>query len=159
LIETRNGVGNIVKRLPKAQARQIYDMRIKLAELIGVLTPKSIDKAQIEVLKKLMVEAVGLCDVFDIRRYFEINHQVHYLVAQCIGNVALLDMWHQLYFQTAQLWYGVAEADPQSIAETYVQELTDLHQAFERLDAIAIGHVQRDYITAGFLRVMDFYED
>jgi len=61
LIETRNGVGNIVKELSLSEACQIYEMRIKIAELIPDLTPKPILDDQILALAKLKAEAHSLC--------------------------------------------------------------------------------------------------
>jgi DNA-binding GntR family transcriptional regulator len=153
LVETRNGVGTVVIELSDEQIRHVYEMRLHLATLIGVMSPRPITKADKSRVAELLDEAIVLKENFSPRRYVELNHQLHNLVADLIGNSLLRSFWRQAYYQAASTWYRIATLAETDAASGLVQELHDLNEAILQGDPSAVGFVQRIHIGYGFQRI------
>lgn len=153
LIETRNGVGTVVVALSATQIRHVYDMRLELAALIGTLSPRQITRADRDAGVRLLRDAQALCPDFDARRYVEVNHRLHGLIAGLIGNDALQSFWWQTYYQAASTWYEVAHRLGPEVAQALVAELKDIATALDFGDVAAIGFIQRTHIGYGYRRI------
>lgn len=150
LVESRNGVGTFVTEPDAERTRQAYEMRLKVAELIGHMSPAPIEDADVEAMDEFGIRARVLRADFDVRRYFSLNHEVHFLLAGIIGNYALRENWHRLYFQTARAWYAVAATMGAEVAADLVEEIDAVRSAMERRDPIAIGYIQRNHIAYAY---------
>jgi len=153
LIVTRDGVGTIVTDLSWNEIRDIYRMRLKLAELIGQMEPRPFGERHVQAIQALRERAAALLENFDIGEYWRINHDLHFLISGIIGNTALRQMWDQCYFQAARMWYGHAQSDPAGVAISLVAELAEVSRAIAEKDAVALGYVQRNYIAYGLVRL------
>ncbi|WP_406645759.1 GntR family transcriptional regulator [Aliisedimentitalea scapharcae] len=153
LVETRNGVGTVVVALPDDQIRHVYEMRLHLATLIGTLSPRKITAPDRQRVEDLLVEVKALEQEFDPRRYVELNHRLHILVVDLIGNTSLQSFWWQTYCQAASTWHRIAKLTGADAATALVREVQDLVQAMEHGDLSAVGFVQRIHIGYGFDRI------
>ena len=153
LIESRDGVGTIVTDPTFQEIREIYQMRIRLAELIGTMAPHPFRPEHGQALEHLQLRAAALQEHFDIREYWHINHDLHFLIARTIGNSALRQMWDHLYFQAARMWYQHARSDPEGVAMSLAAELAEVGRAIEENDATALGYIQRNHIAYGLARL------
>lgn len=154
LVEVRNGVGTIVTALDSQEILELYEMRLKVAELIGKMSPRPITEAQIYEAEALLARARAIESRFDIREYWRINHEMHFMIGAIIGNVGLRRMWDQFYFQIARVWYGVTRELGPEMGRMLVAEITDVIRAMRENDAAAIGYIQRNYIAYGLRRVL-----
>ncbi|MVO17306.1 GntR family transcriptional regulator [Parasedimentitalea huanghaiensis] len=153
LVETRNGVGTVVVALSAAQIRHVYDMRLELAKMIGTESPREITRSDCERGRDLLNAAHALLLDFAPRRYVEINHHLHGLIADLIGNSALQSFWWQTYYQAASTWYQVSLQMGTEVAQALVAELEDINRALEHGDIAAIGFIQRTHIGYGYQRI------
>lgn len=154
LVEVRNGVGTIVTELDRDEIVELYRMRIKLAELIGEMSPRPITRAQIHSTEILLQRAHNLEVRFDAREYWRINHEMHFMIGTIIGNAGLRRIWDQFYFQVARVWYGVIRELGPETARMLVNEIEEVLRAMRENDPAAIGFVQRNYIAFGLKRVL-----
>jgi DNA-binding GntR family transcriptional regulator len=154
LVEVRNGVGTIVTELDRDEIVELYRMRIKLAELIGEMSPHPVSPVQIRAAETLLNRARNLEARFDAREYWRINHEMHFIIGAIIGNAGLRRMWDQFYFQVARVWYGVIRELGPETGRLLVAEIADVIRAMRENDAAAIGFVQRNYIAFGLKRVL-----
>jgi DNA-binding GntR family transcriptional regulator len=92
-----------------------------------------------------------------VKDYWTINHDLHFLIAGLIGNAALRDIWDQLYFQAARMWYVIAEHDGPGVATSLTDELREMRKCLADGDMAAAGFIQRNYIAAGARRIAQFY--
>ncbi len=153
LIESRDGVGTIVTELSFSEIRDIYRMRLKIAELIGQMDPLPFSAVHREEIEALRGRAVELKARFRIEMYWQINHDLHFLISGIIGNSALRQMWDHFYFQAARIWYQHARFDPTGVAASLVDELDEVHRAICEDDPVALGYAQRNYIAYGLSRL------
>lgn len=153
LVETRNGVGTVVVALTAAKIRHVYDMRLELAALIGTMSPCAITDADRHAGRELLQNAQALSRDFDPRRYVEVNHRLHRLIASLVGNSALKSFWWQTYYQAASTWYRVGNQLGPEVALALVAELGDINMALENNDTAAVGFIQRTHIGYGYQRI------
>lgn len=153
LIESRDGVGNLVTDPDFDQIRDVYQMRMKMAELIGQMNPKKFTARHRATIYKLEQRTKQLIEQFSIEEYWQINHALHLLIVSLIGNSALKKTWESLYFQAARIWYQHARKYPDGVAKPLQAELNEMRRAIEQRDAVAFGYIQRNYIAYGFAQL------
>lgn len=153
LIESRDGVGTIVTDLSFSQIRDIYEMRIKLAQNIGYMNPNAFTPQHLEAIKSLQDRAQVLAKKFNLTEYWKINHDQHYLIEQIIGNSALREMWNHFYFLAARMWYQHVQSIPEGASKSLVSELSEVRRAINENNAIALGYIQSNYIAYGLSRL------
>lgn len=153
MIESRNGVGTVVVELGKEQIRQIYELRLELALLIGKLSPIRPDEEHLAIFEGLLARSEILKKDFVFEEYISINHTMIDAIASLIGNDSLRLMWLHTYFQAASTWYRVANVIPEEVTQALVEELLDLIDAARHRDSEAMGYIQRIHINYGFYRI------
>jgi DNA-binding GntR family transcriptional regulator len=159
LVESYDGVGTIVTSLSIEELRDIYEVRLKIAELIGHLSPRPCRPEQVATAAALRLRAERLTGAFDLREYWQINHDLHFLIGDLIGNAALRQMWDHFYFQAARIWYALAREHSATVAASLVGELTEVHRAMAEGDMVAVGYIQRNYIAFGLRQVSTHFAE
>jgi DNA-binding GntR family transcriptional regulator len=153
LIDSRDGFGTVVTDLTDAEVRDIYLMRLKIAEMIGVMSPIDFSAEFRDNADRLMERAKALTEKFAIEEYWRINHDLHFMIAGIIGNTALRQMWDHFYFQAARIWYRHVRNDTAGVAEALFAELQEVSRAVREGDAVALGYIQRNHIAYGLKRL------
>ena len=154
LVETKNGVGTIVTSLEPAYCKDIYELRLKLAEMVGELSPRPVQASQVAAVERLLGQAHALRGHRDHRAYWELNHELHFIIRELIGNEALRQLWDQYYFQVTRLWLRQVEAIWDEVVEEFAAEVAEVLRALKAGDVRAVGYVQRNYIALGMRRVL-----
>lgn len=159
LVESRNGVGTLVRPLNFEEIEDIYEMRLRIAPLIGELSPRPILASHIAETEDLLARARALTADFDLREYWNVNHDLHFIVGKLIGNVALAEMWDRFYFQAARMWYDLAPSLGTEVSRSLVREIEDTLEAMRSDDVLAIGFIQRSYIAYGLRQLRARYAE
>ena len=146
-VETRSGVGTIVTGVDVAASRDVYALRLKLAELIGDLSPNTPTPAHAQAMRTLLDRAHRLKETRDTEEFWQINHARQGLVSSLIGNSALRDLYDSYYYRTARVWYNVlAQAWDEQI-DALCAELQDLIRAIVSGDPKAVAYVERNHLS------------
>lgn len=153
LVQTINGVGNVVVELPPEKIAHVYDMRLHMAPLIGATAPARIEAQHLDRVRDLLSEAYQLAGQVNSRRYVIVNDQLNTLISDLIGNTVLRSFWTQAYYQAASTWHRVVDRAGPEVADALVAELVDLETALAERDILAVGHVQRIHIGYGYARI------
>lgn len=153
LVMVRDGVGTIVTDPDVAELSDIYEMRLKMSELIGVLSPREISLNDETAVADLLKRARLLVGDYSASEYWSINHAQHALIADLIGNSVLRETWDQLYFRSARFWYRETSRTPDGVAQDLVAEISEVARALRQRDAVAVGHIQRNFIAYGYARL------
>jgi DNA-binding GntR family transcriptional regulator len=157
LVVTRNGVGTIVTDVDLKILKDVYDLRIHLAELSGVLSPRPAGAADIDAVRALLARCEGLSEGRDIEEYARINNALQDRHLALMGNAALAETTELLYYRVARIWFQfVAELDWGEVVETLRRELGETIVAMEKGDARSLGRIRRRHL-AGMLRWIGRY--
>ncbi|WP_293572965.1 GntR family transcriptional regulator [Phaeobacter sp.] len=156
LVETINGVGNVVMELPPEKIAQVYEIRLHLATLIGATTPAQIEESHLDRTRDLLQQAHQLGGQVDSRQYVSVNDQLNTLISDLIGNSVLRSFWTQAYYQAASTWHRVVDCAGPEVGDALVAELVDLETAMAEQDIQAVGYVQRIHIGYGYTRIKKY---
>lgn len=156
LVETINGVGNVVMQLSPEKITHVYEMRLHLASLIGVTAPAQIEAQHLDRVSGLLQQAHQLSGQVDSRQYVSVNDQLNTLISDLIGNAVLRSFWTQAYYQAASTWHRVVDSAGAEVADALIAELVDLETALREDDIRAVGYIQRIHIGYGYTRIKKF---
>lgn len=148
LVTSKNGVGTIVTEADFELLKDVYAVRLKIAELIGGMGVTQVPQEVISGLQALLTRAKRLTPHSDqALEVARINHQLHGLICQIIDNVALRQLYDLYYYQTSRVWYQQMPEFLESEVAAIVDELVELIAAAQRHDLVALGYIKRNYIA------------
>lgn len=156
LVESRHGVGTVVTTIDRADLREIYALRMRLAELIGEFDPRPRSAADIARLRALLARCDALRGRPDPAEYCRVNMAFQRELAQVIGNSALRQVAERLYYQTARFFLeSAASMDLVEEVGIFRQEMSDIIGALERGDFRGVGLIRRNHIAWSFQRMTE----
>lgn len=146
-VETRNGVGTIVTNFDIPAFRDVYEMRLKFAELVGVMSPRPVTSNHITRMEELHNRARALPREIDRQAFWEINRDRHAIILELIGNSALHELYDSYYFRTSRVWYFVIDRIWEDQVEALCAELDELSRALKSGDCQAVANVERNHLS------------
>jgi DNA-binding GntR family transcriptional regulator len=155
LVATKDGLGTIVTTLDIVAVKEIYDLRIKLTELIGELCPKAYPSpADIAYMEQLVEQCHTLNGQHEVRELARINVEFHEKVMELITNRPLRKFLSQLYYQTQTLWMRILPGmgwEEEIHAMEF--ELPAMIESLRTGDMRGVGLVWRDHIERSLRRI------
>lgn len=159
LLRSVHGVGTIVTDIDVDELAQVYELRIELAELVGKLSPVTVDADLVARFRDMRTRCDLLVEAGDPREFSRINMEFFHLFTALTTNEPLRAISERLYYQTARIWLKTA-ARLESFDEllknefvTFQREVADITEAVEHGDLVAAGHVRRAHIAMSFRRI------
>lgn len=159
LLRSVHGVGTIVTDIDIEALAQVYELRIELAELVGRLSPVTVDTALVDRFRAIRARCDQLVEAGDPREFSRINMEFFHLFTALTANEPLRVLSEQLYYQTARIWLKTAsrlasfdELLKQEFV-TFQREVVDITEAVEQGDLVAASHVRRAHIAMSFRRI------
>ncbi len=155
LVETRNGVGTTVSEVDIKTFKDIYELRMRLAENMGDLSPIQPTPATIETLKNLRSRAKSLVDApKDLTAYACLCNELHELIIAGIGNVALREMTDLLYYRVARTWLSyLGNLDWRDELQILHRECSEILLAMEIGDMRGVGNARRQFLYMTLTRI------
>jgi DNA-binding GntR family transcriptional regulator len=147
LLVSKNGVGTLVTDIEFEQLFDVYEMRLKAAELIGEMGIYQYKPCHLETLYQLRRDTEKLNGISDIDNLALINHKLHKLTTSLIMNSSLRSIFDQYYYQTTRVWFQLMpERWEQEVAELK-NEINELIKAVEQNDLVSFGYIKRNFIA------------
>lgn len=159
LLRSVHGVGTIVTDIDVNALAQVYELRIELAELVGKLSPVTVDDALIARFREIRERCDRMVREGDPREFSRINMDFFHLFNSLTANEPLRQVSERLYYQTARIWLKTASrlrGYEQLLNNEFVifqREVADIAEAVEHGDLAAAGHVRRAHIAMSFRRI------
>lgn len=156
LVEIRNGVGTTITDIDLKTFRDIYALRVRLAEHIGELspTPENVDVVRLE---RLLTRAQKLARKKDVKEYARICNLLHEVYLNAIGNNALREMTDLLYYRTARVWTSlIGELEWSTEVEELCTELSDTIESLRSEDKRDVGFVRRHHVARLGMRMSEY---
>jgi len=154
LVVTRHGVRTSVAPIDFENLREDKAFRSHLAELIGLLSPLAPDSAAIDAMSEAEAECRDLIEKPDLETFAKIDIKVHESICSLIGNRQLLQVYDDLYFRTARVWfYFLPKLDWRHEVSIFHQDIAARLSAMQRGDAKAVGYLTRNAVSAVLIRL------
>ena len=147
LLEIRNGVGTIVTDIDMKTFKDIYDLRVLLAESMGTLSPSWITDRHRERMDQLLVRAEGLRGEQNVEGYALLCNDLEALVIDLIGSKPMREFTDLLYYRVARIWYTfLPNLKWDDVIEELLAELRGMSEAMAANDVGAFGKVRATYL-------------
>lgn len=151
LIEVKNGVGLRVTEVDEAELKDIYELRMSLAALIGKLSPRPLSAADMEDIRLIKQELETMLHAEaepEVVAYAALCDRFFARLNNVVGNTFLRQFQDQLYSQTDRYWYGwMATADARREVEYFYYEVEESLRALAVNDFDALGMIRRNHIS------------
>lgn len=157
LLQSVHGVGTFVTDPGIDDLVPIYELRLELAELLGVLAPRPPDAALWRHLQEIAAEVGQLVACPDARRFGELNHAFFLALQQISGNQPLRTINERLFFQTARIWLkamATGQAELSAETRTFGNEVEEVLSALEVGDIRSAALIHRSHISMCFQRML-----
>lgn len=154
LVSSRQGVRTSVAPIDFDHLREDIDFRSHIAELVGVLSPLAPSQAAIESMAQAEAECFDIIDHPDLEVFAKIDIKVHEAVTSLIGNRQLLQVYDDLYYRTARVWfYFLPTLDWRQEVSIFHRDIADRLKAMQRGDVKAVGFLTRNAVSAVLIRL------
>lgn len=149
LVQSKQGIGTIVTTADLKSVRDVYAIRMKLAEALGELSPVG-DLAPLRAeLDGLVARAGRLTKSRDLEEFMRINNALQNLLSRLSSNAEFQRITEQLYYKTIRTYFRiVAELGWPGEARALQEELAAIAAALGADDLKAVGFVRRNFISS-----------
>lgn len=148
LVTTRNGIGTIVTEVDVKTFKDIYALRMRLAEDMAVLSPVSPKPEVLRKLRSLQMRARELGTATpDYKAYAKLCNDLHEQLLELSGNLVLREITDLLYYRAARVWLAfLPNVDWKEALQVLESEIADTIRALELDDMQGVGNVRRQYL-------------
>ena len=157
-VSTKHGVGTIVSPIDIIEIKELYDLRMKLSELFGVLPPVAkISQGDIDKFEEFLKRSIQLYDHYDVNELGLLNIAMHEVQLNHVGNRALRQIFDQLYYRSIRLWMQLLpEMDWQEEIRALQREIEQTLEAMRNQDVYTIGLIRRNSISLCLGRIKKY---
>lgn len=157
LVETKQSVGTIVTSIELRALREVYAVRMVLAETLGDLAADRRPEGRAPAFKALRERTQPLRRHHDFEAFVRINNDLQGELGLLAGNNTFHRITEQLYYQTIRVYFGIVnDLDWEAEVGWLETELTEVIQALEANDLRAVGYVRRNHISMNLVRITDY---
>lgn len=157
LVVSRQGVGTLVTTVDIKLLKEVYALRIKLAELIGELSSAPATEGNLNTLRALHERCQAMRNQQDYEALARINMEFNDILMSFINNKPFRDISDRLYYQTARVWPQILpDMDWTEEVNFMCTEISQIFEALESGDMRRVGQVRRDHISKSLSRIQRY---
>ncbi len=154
LAERRQGVQTVVTSFDFESAREVYVLRMILAENTESLSPVPEWWQHVDDLRGIRSRFEQLRGHYDLERFGTLHLELQEQLASMIGNGRAREITMQLFFQIARISHSVIPSmNWDEEIDAVVNEINALVDAMEHRDIRALGLVRRNAIAMSIERM------
>ncbi len=158
LVEVRNGIGTIVKDIDLKTLKEIYDLRMHLAELMGELSPVEFTDEQLAQLEKLLLETRELREAYDYEAYARLCNRLEEVILTMIGSTPLREITDTLYYRVSRIWFTfLPNLNWKEMVSFQEKELSSMIEAVKRNDIKGVGQIRRIHLHGVLCYLSDYF--
>ncbi len=141
LVQIRNGVGTIVTDIDLKTLKETYDLRKRLAELMGELSPVEITPDHLLRIEKLIDSANALRSRRgDFDALARLINELQGLLSDMTGNAPLREIIEILYYRVARIWFTfLPQLGWNDAIDNQINELRQIQTAMKNNDVRSVG--------------------
>ena len=153
LVETRNGVGTLVTAGDPDTLADIYQLRIKLAGLIGALATGPCPPEAAGMMRALHDRITAVPLPPGPRAFWQFNEERHEIVNALIENRELRGLHDLYYFKVAPFWFALYAEAPEREFTLLEREVRETVFWLEQGDMRAVANMQENHTAMAARRV------
>ncbi|HUG83227.1 MAG TPA: GntR family transcriptional regulator [Euzebya sp.] len=147
LVVQRPGSGTSVAIIDSKEIRDVWAVRLKVAELIGDFVRLPAPPVVIERLQAIRAELDGVRASRDLRALGQLYNRYHEVVLAVVSNETLRRIHDQLYHQTARVWLQfLPEMDLDHEIDVMAEEVEDTSAAMEDASGRRLAEIRSKHM-------------
>ena len=148
LILSKQGHGTVVTEIDLQSLKDIYFVRMRLAEMIGASGPLQPDKEVLDSLARLADRCRAAKAGANFRLFCEINIGLHKQFQKVTRNRPLREFSDRLFYQTTRMWFKLLpDTDWQAEIADLLEEILSVERCFRQGDVESAGFVYRNHLS------------
>lgn len=156
LVEIRNGVGTLVTDIDLMTFKETYSLRMRLAELIGELSPARIEQTHLTRIDQLLARTRAL-PRDNFKEYAKIANDLQMLLSSLTGSAPLREVIELFYFRVARIWFTyLPQLGWDDTLDGQLLELNELRAALQCGDMRSVGQVRSVHLQRILSRIGRF---
>lgn len=154
LVRIERGVGTIVAPIDMVYLKQVYDLRLKLIDVIADLDPVDASEEEIRILRGLRDQVASMRDGGEPQELARAYLRFNETVTRVIGNEPLREIADRLFYLTSRVWLQALPALdwPQEVG-IVAQEIRETATALSAGDMRAVAESRRHHMLDCIHRV------
>ena len=158
LILSKQGRGTVVTEIDLASQKDVYFLRIRLAEMVGASDPYPPDQEALDALHALAERCRAIMDRPDFRAFGEVNIGLHKTLLRVIRNESLREMSDKLFYQACRIWFKLLlDANWRKEVTLVQQEIEAIEHCFRIGDVESAGFVRRNFVSMVLRRLNEMF--
>lgn len=159
LVTIKNGVGTIVTDIDLKTFEETYDLRMRLAELMGELSPLTPNEGHLARIDHLIALSTKLQNRHgDFAQYALITNDLQKVLSDLTGNTPLREVIELLYFRVARIWFTfLPRLGWDGIMADQLTELREIRAAVESKDARKVGQFRSLHLHRMLTRIRPLF--
>lgn len=148
LVTHNQGAGVIVTTIDLKQLKDVYELRLKLAEFIGDMMMSRIPEEVLDDLEAIQQDCIAMRNHYNVTEIGRLYHHFHEVMLSTISNRPLQSISDQLFHQTARVWLDILpELDWQQEVDIMHKEISDVLQYLKAGDVKMAAMVRRNHMS------------
>ncbi|MEQ8677388.1 MAG: GntR family transcriptional regulator [Aggregatilineales bacterium] len=148
LVINQPGAGVIVTTVDLRSLREVYALRLKLADFIGEMMTNHFPAEDALLLQEILEQVQAMHDHYDTTALGRFYHQFHGIMNRNISNRPLQQICDQLFYQTARVWLEILpELDWEEEVDIICEEISDVIAAVHEDNMLKVGQIRKDHMV------------
>lgn len=160
LIDSKHGRGTVVTTINLDEMREIYSIRMRLADAMGDLNPRDVADEHLDNIGQVETACRNLLEEQNKRQFAMVCIRLHKVIHGVIESEYLRKFNNILFFQSARFWFLLLdELDFTEEVTALLEEISMIRQALELKDARLLAAVHKTQLMAVLSRIEKMHED
>ncbi len=157
LVYNSRGTGAVVSAVDIKSLKEVYALRLKLAELVSELNPARLRPENLAVLEDILAQVRQMRDHYEPVNLARLYNQFSQEMLNIIGNEPLKQISDQLFHRTARVWLQLLpDLDWVEEVDIIVEEIGDVLAGLEAGDMVTVAQVRRNHMTRLLQRINNY---
>lgn len=157
LVHIGRGTGAVVSAVDIKSLKEVYALRLKLAELIGELNPARLRPENLASLKDILEQTEQMRDQYDPVTLARLYNTFHQEMLNIIGNEPLKQISDQLFHRTARAWLQLLpDLNWAEEVNIMCEEIKDVLAGLQAGDMKTVAQVRRNHMTMLLQRINNY---
>jgi DNA-binding GntR family transcriptional regulator len=157
LVHIGRGTGAVVSTVDIKSLKEVYALRLKLAELIGELNPARLRPENLTNVADILEKTEQMRDQYDPIALARLYNDFHQEMLNIIGNEPLRQISDQLFHRTARVWLQLLpDLGWKEEVGKMCEEIKDVLVALQAGDMETVARVRRIHMSMLLQRINDY---
>jgi DNA-binding GntR family transcriptional regulator len=157
LVSNQSGAGVIVTTVDIRSLKEVYALRLKIAEFVGDMMSPAFPEDDLMLLEGIVKKVTAIRDNPDILALGRLYNDFNDIMTRNISNRSLRQICDLLFHQTARVWLELLpDFDWDDEVAIMLDELSDVIDGVRKGDMSTVGAVRRDHMVRLLHRINSY---